>query len=82
MIGLKQLLVIVLVIAGIWLLRRLRARAAPRREVTPPSYRETVRCVRCGTHIPRTQAVEVAGQGWRCGDRNCIGRQGSERSTG
>ncbi len=82
MIGLKQLLVIVLVIAGIWLFRRLRARVGPRREANPPSYRETVRCTRCGTHIPRPQAEVAPEGGWRCGDRNCIERYGSRRSSG
>lgn len=57
MISFRQLLVTLLVIALVWGFYRvrqrfgeLRARRAKQRAVT---YRDTVRCPRCGVYLPR-----------------------------
>jgi hypothetical protein len=82
MIGLRQLLIIVLLIAGFWLFRRLRRRisalrqAQSRRAITPAA--EMVRCAHCGAYIPEDKAIEDPRQGKVCGDRECPGHRTTE----
>lgn len=65
MISIWQLLFIIVIIALIWLYQRRPTgrRAVSRRR--PLAFRETVRCVHCGTFVPRNQAVEEA-RNWYC----------------
>jgi len=51
---------------------RRRADAA-RRAGTPPDV-PTVRCLRCGVFLPRTDATPAAG-GYTCGDKSCKSRR-------
>lgn len=75
MISLRQLLVVVLVIAVLWLLRGLQRRvrdtlsqrAGPAAGRRPRHFQNTVRCARCGVYLPRDEAVERP-QGFLCAD--------------
>ena len=52
------------------------AQARKRRErsaAPPPKGNDMVRCERCGTFVPRVEAVEAAG-GYRCREGNCLPR--------
>jgi len=67
----------IVVIFGVLLVARLLNAAAARRRTGAGAAREAspmVRCVRCGTFVPRTEAVAVAG-GHACGDRDCGARR-------
>ena len=70
MIGIRQLLIIALVIAGIWLFRRLQQRLSAKRARRPtrrqPVYQETVRCAHCGAHLPRSQAISGPKEDYFC----------------
>jgi uncharacterized protein len=58
----RILLLIVLVAVAIWAVRRA-VRAGGREErAAPPAPGELVSCARCGLHLPRTEAREVAGR--------------------
>ena len=58
----KALIVLLAVLAGVWLWRRGQRIEAPRRP-TPPGGALPVmlRCARCGTHVPASDAVTGAG---------------------
>ncbi len=61
--GLFRLLFwIALILAIIWLWRRLRRATAPRR---PDAPLPMVRCAHCGVHLPRQDALPQ-GQRWYC----------------
>lgn len=59
----RLLVLVVLVIAAVWLIRR--ALRSPREPGAGPRGRavpgELVRCAHCGVHLPRTEARAAAG---------------------
>jgi uncharacterized protein len=58
----RLLLLIVLVVVGFWVVRRaLRNISKPDIQVKPPVQGDLVSCARCGMHLPRGEAREVAG---------------------
>lgn len=65
MFGVRQLIVIALVIAAILLWKRLlnRRRAAPGK---PPAFMETVQCAHCGVHLPAAEAVSGKDRRYYC----------------
>ena len=68
---LKQLLIIALLIAGLWLFRRLKRQLSGRTRKARSSdisFRETVRCGRCGVHVLRSEAVGDPFEGYFCSD--------------
>jgi len=52
----KVLVLIVLVIAAVWLVRRALAGKPPVVAQKPPIDAELVSCARCGVHLPRAEA--------------------------
>jgi len=59
----RIILLVVLVLAAVWFVRRALAgmgRDASSRQ--PPAPGELVSCARCGLHLPRTEAREVEGR--------------------
>ena len=74
MISIRQLLVIVLVALGIWLIKRIHSKFTESQDAasTPASYyQDMVVCQRCGTHIPREQASGNETRGYACNDKQC-----------
>lgn len=74
MISIRQLLIIALVIAGLWLLGRLRHRLVQGRlkrrvQRNKASYKETMRCQRCGVYLPRPGTIEE--DNYICDDDKC-----------
>ncbi|MBF7730249.1 PP0621 family protein [Pseudomonas sp. N040] len=64
----RLLIWIALIVAAVWLWRRLKNPAAAQ----PPSQSETqpmVRCAHCGLHVPQREAQESAGN-WYCSTRH------------
>jgi uncharacterized protein len=62
----RLLVLIVLVVAAVWLVRRaLRKHDAPR----TLSEGQLVRCAHCGVHLPREEA-RAAGGGLYCSDEH------------
>ena len=62
----KLLVLVVLVIAGVWLVKRaLRASGhaedSPKREAQGKASEELVRCAHCGLLLPRGEARQAAG---------------------
>lgn len=52
-----------------------RAQSADRAKAgTPPPIEETVRCARCGTYLPRSEA-RYSPAGLTCGDAECNRRR-------
>ena len=78
MISFRQILIIVLLIAGFWLFRRLRRRFDLNRRRRHPKqrpYEEMVRCAHCGTYLPQAQAVGDPRNGYFCNDKHRLARQ-------
>ena len=78
MIGIRQLLIIALLIAGIWLFRRLQRRFAENRLQRlrkKPIYQETVRCAHCGTHLLRSKAINGSKQDFFCNEAHKLAQQ-------
>ena len=87
MISLRQIAVVILVAVGLWLLKRLQSRlkdaffdANSGTNIAKKSgnvsdkdanYHEMVRCVRCGTHLPRAQALGNERRGFYCNNGDC-----------
>ncbi|TAK84041.1 MAG: hypothetical protein EPO20_15230 [Betaproteobacteria bacterium] len=59
----RLLVLILLVVAAVWLVRRALRGAAPqeRRGQKPASADELVACAHCGVHLPRAEARVSAG---------------------
>lgn len=60
----KLLILIVLVVAGVWLVKRALRNAARRDEGAAPAATagdELVRCAHCGLLLPRGEARQAAG---------------------
>ena len=82
MISIRQLVIVALVIGIFWLLGRLRrhftgkpskwARRDPAyKEAHKETYKETVRCERCGLYLPRTGFNDKLGEYHSCNDDDC-----------
>ena len=78
MISFRQILVIVLVTLGIWLIKTLHSRVSKNFErnrddlaTSNTGYQDMVPCKRCGTHILRSQARGNAKEGYVCNDMQC-----------
>jgi uncharacterized protein len=56
----RLLVLIVLIVLGVWLVRRALRRL---RQDTPPAIKEAelVRCAHCGVHLPRAEARQAEG---------------------
>jgi uncharacterized protein len=67
----RLLVLIVLVVAGVWLVRRaLRARVAkPDLQPRPEAQGDLVSCARCGMHLPRAEA-RAAGERLYCSEEH------------
>ena len=73
MISFRQLLIIALVIAGIWLLGRLRQqfmRGRKNRARQNIAFQKTIRCQRCGLYLP-DKAATGATEEIDCTDDHC-----------
>jgi len=59
----RLLVLILLVVAAVWLVRRALRRSAPREHVgqKPAMDGELVACAHCGVHLPRSEARQGAG---------------------
>jgi uncharacterized protein len=59
----RLIVLIVLVVAGIWLVRRALRAGAPGESAARSSRSadELVACARCGVHLPRAEARAAAG---------------------
>ena len=74
MISIRQLIIVALVIGIFWFLGRLRRRLTEkplrwaRRDM---SYKETVRCERCGLYLPRTSFAGDMGEEHSCNEVHC-----------
>lgn len=78
MISVRQIVVIIAVGVGLWLLKRLQSRVMdrlagdgdkpPRRSAPADDVQETVRCQRCGSYLARSQASGSDAHGYRCRD--------------
>ena len=55
----KLLVLIILVVAAVWLVRRALSRAAPKDVIREPD--ELVRCAHCAVLLPRAEARMAAG---------------------
>ena len=60
----RFLLVIILIVAVVWAIRRGLRSMASRDEAAarPPAPGELVSCARCGLHLPRSEAREIEGR--------------------
>lgn len=77
---LKQLLIIALLIAGLWLFRRLKRQLGGRTHKARASdigFRETVRCDHCGVHVLRSEAVGDPFEGYFCSDTHRLAGRGT-----
>jgi uncharacterized protein len=64
----RFIVLIILVVAAVWLIRR--ALRAPKQNVEQgPSVQDLIRCARCGMHLPRAEAREAGGRLF-CGDEH------------
>jgi uncharacterized protein len=58
----RVLVLILLVVAAVWLVRRALRRAAPPSDTAgSPKSEELVRCAQCGVLLPRAEARMAAG---------------------
>ena len=68
----RVIVLIILVVAAVWLIRRA-LRAAARADQTPqrssPLQQDLVSCARCGVHLPRAEARESGGRLF-CGEEH------------
>jgi hypothetical protein len=74
-ISLRQFFVILLVVAGLWLVRYLRHKLVANRSKGSPLQsppEEIVRCSYCRVFVPRYQAVGDKQQGYCCADAGCL----------
>lgn len=86
MISIRQIIVVALVAAGLWLLKRLQAKLTEKSSRRQPgdvaatggtgktaddAYHDMVRCERCGAHVARQQATGNVRQGFFCVDKTC-----------
>jgi hypothetical protein len=79
-LSLRQFFVILLVVAGLWLVRYLRHKLVATRSKESPLQRpaqEMVRCTYCQTYIPRQQAISDKQQGYCCVDAHCLAERAS-----
>ena len=80
MAGLKALVVLLAVLAGVWLWKRQRIEnhsgLRPQdKGQKPKSLENMVRCAHCGVHLPQGDAL-AGPRGWYCCDAH---RQAAER---
>ena len=64
----RQLLILIVLVAGYWLLRRLWRRLLKQRRATAaePPYQAMVRCPHCGLHVPLDKALGNPQTGYFC----------------
>ena len=66
----RLVVLILLVVAAAWLIRRaLRRASRTDAEKQPPVQSDLVRCAHCGMHLPRAEA-RLAGDHVYCGDEH------------
>jgi uncharacterized protein len=56
----RLLVLVVIVVAAVWLLKRALAPRQPGVAQKPPVEGDLVSCARCGVHLPRAEARSVA----------------------
>jgi uncharacterized protein len=70
----KVVLWLVVIFAVLFVLRLVNsAKAQRRRKQAPPGIEDMIRCVHCGTYVPRAEAKPGAA-GLTCGDTRCLSR--------
>ena len=57
----RLLILVIIVLAGIWLVKRARARADGEAPRTPPVPQDLVGCAQCGMLVPRAEARAAGG---------------------
>ena len=79
----KLLVLVLLVVLGVWLVKRALRNAAGRddaqRPAATPASEELVRCARCGLLLPRGEARQAGGAIY-CGEEHA--RLGKARGAG
>jgi uncharacterized protein len=75
----RLLVLIVIVVAAVWLLKRALAPKAGEVVRKPPLDGELVSCARCGVHLPRAEA-RSAGERLYCSDEHA--RLGTNEGPG
>ena len=67
----RLLVLVVLVVAAVWLIRRALAAASKNSpaQKQAPAQQDLVSCARCGVHLPRVEAREAAGRLY-CGEEH------------
>lgn len=81
MISLRQLVLIAVVIAAVWLFKRLqkefmaRAQQARKDNDDKLAYQDMVRCTSCGVYITRDDARGDAQKGYYCDNRGCLAKR-------
>jgi len=78
----RVLILVLLVVAAVWLLRRALARGSPGSVAQKPAVEgDLVSCERCGVHLPRAEA-RAAGERLYCSEEHArLGPQrGADRS--
>ncbi|MBS64679.1 MAG: hypothetical protein CMN27_17245 [Salinisphaera sp.] len=79
--AMARLLGLLLLIGLGWLVVRqlLGPRRASQHESKPPRFEKTVRCSRCGVHLPLALADEDANGAPICNDANCSAHRPRDR---
>ena len=65
----RLLILVVIVVAAVWLLKRALAPRRPEVAQKPPVDGELVSCARCGVHLPRAEA-RTAGERLFCSEEH------------
>jgi uncharacterized protein len=66
----RLLVLIILVVAAVWLIRRAwRKSVGGATRPQPPLQQDLIACARCGMHLPRTEAREAGGRLY-CGEEH------------
>ena len=63
----SRLLFLLAVAVVVYLLLRSFRRQAPKQDAPPAQAEEMVRCVQCGVHLPKSEAI-MAGGNFYCSD--------------
>lgn len=87
MISFREIIVLIVVTAGLWLVRRIQTQIMTGRSETSAEsqrsrhaandntngdFKEMVKCQRCGVHIALEHAIGDNQQGYRCRNAQCV----------
>ena len=65
----RLFILVLLVLAAIWLMKRALARASREGAAQEPAVDDLVSCARCGVHLPRGEARAAGGRLY-CGEEH------------